>query len=69
MPAPRGYKKVNDKPTFYFNEKLKTKAKGRKDSLPKDMTAEEFKRNTPKLFGVISTNVYTTNSQKGQVKR
>ena len=49
MPAPRGYKKVNDKPTFYFNEKLKTKAKGRKDSLPKDMTAEEFKKKYAKV--------------------
>tara|TARA_R110002020_G_scaffold388007_4_gene598741 strand:+ start:7192 stop:7698 length:507 start_codon:yes stop_codon:yes gene_type:complete len=49
MPAPKGYKKANDKPTFYFNEKVKKKARGRKDSLPKDMTAEEFKKKYGKV--------------------
>mgnify|MGYP004454203473 CR=1 FL=1 len=49
MPAPKGYKKANDKPTFYFNEKLEKKPKGQEDSLPKGMTAKEFTKKYGKV--------------------
>jgi hypothetical protein len=49
MGIPKGYKKANDKPTFYYHEKSKKKVKKAKDSLPKGMTAKEFKEKYSKV--------------------
>jgi hypothetical protein len=55
MAAPSNYRKANDKPTFYYNQKAKRKARGTEDSLPKEpgkkkkMTVEEFKQKYGKV--------------------
>lgn len=49
MAIPKNYSKANDKPTFYFNEKLKKKEEKPKDSLPNKMTEKEFKEKYSKI--------------------
>ena len=55
MSMPKNYRKTNDKPTFYYHEKAKKKVEKPKDSLPKGMTAEEFKE---KYAKVVWCNYY-----------
>jgi hypothetical protein len=49
MAIPSNYKKVNDKPTFYYHEKVEKKVEKPKDSLPKGMTVKKFKEKYAKI--------------------
>ena len=49
MGIPRGYKKTSDDMKFYYSSPRKQKKTKPKDSLPKGMTAKEFKEKYSKL--------------------
>jgi hypothetical protein len=49
MGIPRGYKKTSDDMKFYYSSPRKQKKTKPKDSLPKGMTAKEFKEKYAKV--------------------